>query len=64
MVVAADANREGCLGFGRHSIVGATTRDEKKLLTFTKLQFVEDGGLSGGIETDHQDTHLFLAELS
>jgi hypothetical protein len=33
-------------------------------LTFTKLQFVENGGLSGGIETNHQDTHLFLAELS
>jgi hypothetical protein len=31
--------------------------------TFTKLQLVEDGSLSSGIEANHQDTHLFLAEL-
>jgi len=29
---------------------------------FTKLELVEDGGLTGGIETDHQDTHFLLAE--
>mmetsp|Transcript_29082 Transcript_29082/g.62554 ORF Transcript_29082/g.62554 Transcript_29082/m.62554 type:complete len:221 (-) Transcript_29082:25-687(-) len=28
----------------------------------TQLQLVEDGGLSGGIQTDHQDPHLLLAE--
>ena len=32
-------------------------------LTFTELEFVKDGGFTGGIETDHEDTHLFLAEL-
>ena len=28
----------------------------------TKLQLVEDGGLTGGIEADHKDAHLLLAE--
>ena len=26
----------------------------------TELQLVENGGLSGGIETNHQNTHLLL----
>lgn len=25
---------------------------------FTQLQLIQDGGLSGGVETDHQDSHL------
>lgn len=25
---------------------------------FTELELVQDGGLSGGVETDHQDSHL------
>lgn len=25
---------------------------------FTELQLVEDGGLSGSVKTDHQDSHL------
>ena len=33
------------------------------LLTFTKLQFVKDGGFTGGIKSDHKDSHLLLAEL-
>ena len=32
-------------------------------LTFTKLQFVEDGSFTGGIKTNHKDSHLLLAEL-
>ncbi len=28
---------------------------------FTQLQLVEDGGLAGRIETDHQNAHLLLA---
>jgi hypothetical protein len=28
---------------------------------FTKLQLVKNGGLSGGIETNHQNSHLLLA---
>lgn len=28
---------------------------------FTKLELVQDSGLSGGVETDHQDSHLLLA---
>ena len=28
---------------------------------FTELQLVEDGGLSGGIETDHENSHLLLS---
>ncbi len=28
---------------------------------FTQLQLVEDGGLPGRIETDHQNAHLLLA---
>lgn len=27
----------------------------------TKLELVEDGGFTGGIETDHQNSHLLLA---
>lgn len=29
---------------------------------FAKLEFVQDGGLAGSIETDHQDTHLLFAK--
>ena len=28
---------------------------------FTELQLVEDGGLSGGVKTDHQDSHLLTS---
>lgn len=28
---------------------------------FTELQLVENGGLSGGIQTNHQDSHLLLS---
>lgn len=28
---------------------------------FTQLELVQDRGLSSSIETDHQDSHLFLA---
>lgn len=28
---------------------------------FAELQLVEDGGLSGGVQTNHQDSHLLLA---
>jgi len=27
---------------------------------FTQLELIQDGGLSGGIETDHQNAHLLL----
>ena len=27
-----------------------------------KLELVEDGGLTGGVETDHQNAHILLAE--
>jgi hypothetical protein len=33
------------------------------LLTFTKLELVKNGCFTGSIETDHQDSHLFLSEL-
>ena len=32
-------------------------------LTFTELELVEDGGFTGSIKTNHQDTHFLLAEL-
>lgn len=25
---------------------------------FTELELVQDGGLTGGVKTDHQDAHL------
>lgn len=28
----------------------------------TELELVQDGGLTSGIETDHQNSHLFLGE--
>jgi len=34
------------------------------LRTFTQFKLVENGGLSRSIETDHQNSHLFLSELS
>lgn len=27
---------------------------------FTELQLVQNGGLSGSVKTDHQNTHLLL----
>ncbi len=27
---------------------------------FAQLQLVENGGLSGGVQTNHQDSHLLL----
>ena len=27
---------------------------------FTELELVQDGGLTGGIETNHQNSHFFL----
>ena len=39
------------------------TKTPAGVLTFAELQLVENGSLSGGIETHHQDTHLLLAEL-
>lgn len=27
---------------------------------FTELELVEDGGFTGGVESDHQDSHLLL----
>jgi hypothetical protein len=27
----------------------------------TKLELVQDGGFTGSIETDHQNSHLFLS---
>lgn len=32
-------------------------------LTFSQLELVQNGGLSGSIQTDHEDAHLLLAEL-
>lgn len=29
---------------------------------FSELELVQDGGLTGGIETHHQNSHLFLGE--
>jgi hypothetical protein len=31
------------------------------LHNLAELQLVQDGGLSGSIKTDHQDSHLFLS---
>lgn len=28
----------------------------------TELQLVQNGGLSGGVKTDHQNSHLLLAD--
>ena len=28
---------------------------------FTKLELIQDGGLSGSVKPDHQDSHLLLA---
>ena len=55
--------------FGSHSRHYCSQVQTRMLLTdcgnggddFTKLQLVEDSGLSGGIETNHEDSHLLLA---
>ena len=36
---------------------------QRYALTFTKLELVENGSLTGGVETDHKNTHLLLSEL-
>ena len=36
---------------------------EHMLRTFTQFKLVENGGLSRSIETNHQNSHLFLSEL-
>ena len=33
-------------------------------LTFTELELVKNGSLTGSVETYHKNTHFFLAELS
>ena len=40
--------------------VEADGRDGRHDLT--KLELVEDGGLAGGVEADHEDAHILLAE--
>jgi hypothetical protein len=50
---------------GRQPMTRSIRVARKKLsLTFTKLELVQDRCFTGSIETDHQDSHLFLAELS
>lgn len=46
--------RVGCMDRGELTDGGDGSDD------FTELQLVQDGGLSGGVETDHQNTHLLL----
>lgn len=40
-----------------------TQRHVPKKRTFAELELVEDGCLSCSIETDHENSHLFLSEL-
>jgi hypothetical protein len=50
-------------------ILGMPAAQYRMLLTdcgnggddFTELELVKNGGLSGGIETNHEDSHLLLA---
>jgi hypothetical protein len=46
-----------CLG---RRVVGWHTNGGDRGDDFTKLELVEDGGFTGSIETDHQDSHLLL----
>lgn len=32
-------------------------------LTFAEFELVKNGGLTGGVKTDHEDAHFFLSEL-
>jgi hypothetical protein len=38
-------------------------KTKQALLTFAKLQFVKNGSFTGSVKSDHQDSHLLLAEL-
>jgi hypothetical protein len=52
------------LGFGSSTAPPTVTRQQSSLTrTFPELELVKDRRFTGGIETDHQDPHLFLAEL-
>lgn len=42
---------------GRKRTNGRNSGDD-----LTKLQLVKNGGLSGSVETDHENSHLLLAE--
>lgn len=52
--------RSGCEGKDGERGFLTNRRDGRDDLT--KLELVEDGRLSGGIESNHQDTHLLLSE--
>ena len=48
---------------GQHPPKQPTDIGHVSQLTFSKLQLVKDGGFTSSIETDHEDSHLLLAEL-
>jgi len=46
-----------CTGHARTEANGGDSGHD-----LAELELVENGGLTGGIETDHEDAHLLLAE--
>jgi len=46
-----------CAVVGRTEADGGDGRHD-----LAKLELVEDGGLAGGVEADHEDAHFLLAE--
>lgn len=58
--VAAYGEYAGGESSHRNGIGGGLTDGRDGGNNFTELKLVQDGGLSGSVQTDHQDTH-FLA---
>lgn len=54
-ITTARRKESGTMGSSRVRTNSGNSRDD-----LTKLELVENGGFTGGIETDHQDTHLLL----
>jgi len=56
-------NSEQCRGSPRRSASRRTAgRSGRSAAHLAKLELVKDRGLAGGVEANHQDAHLLLAE--
>jgi hypothetical protein len=63
-VIEDTSEDNAALSEGRHCFDGLSRpMTSLYVLTFSKLQLVKDGGFTGGIETNHKDSHFLLAEL-
>jgi hypothetical protein len=62
--VEADGGNGGDLKrrAGRVSSAGASHRGSKATYNFTELELVQDGGLAGSVEPNHQNSHFLFGK--